>query len=422
MVPAPGAPDAPRVGSPDRLGPAYWRLWWANAVDSVGDGAWAAALPLLTASLTRDSRLVAAVSAAAYLPWLLVSLPAGALVDRSARVPLLWRTQLAQLVILAGLTAAVATGAASIPVLALGAFLLGTFEVVFGNAAQSVLPELVPQGLLARANGNQYASQVTGQFFLGPPVGSLLFAVSPALPFVVDTVSFAGSAALLARLPRTPAPARDRVPMHTAIAEGLRWLAGHRLLRTLAVLLGVNNFCNQLGQATLVLFATETLGVGAGGFGLLLAAGAVGSVLGGVVNPRIVRRHGERAAVLTALAVSAAAYLAAGVAPDAAVLAVLLAANGFAVTLWNIATVTLRQELVPAPLLGRVNGAYRMLGWGLLPLGALAGGVVAHRIGLRAPMPLAGAFRLVALAAAAPLLVRALAPRAIPAEPGVRSG
>jgi MFS family permease len=398
------------VTSPHRLGRPYWRLWWAGAVDSVGDGAWAAALPLLTAALTSDPRLVAAVSAAAYLPWLLVSLPAGALVDRSVRVPLMRRAQLAQLVVAGLVTAAVAGGAASVPVLALGAFLLGSCEVLFGTAAQAVLPDLVPRPLLGRANGNQYASTVAGQLFLGPPVGSLLFAVAPALPLAVDTVSFAGSAALLAGLPRTGRPGADPAPVRSAIAEGLRWLAGHRLLRTLAVLLGVNNFCNQLGQATLVLFATRTLGVRPGGFGLILAAGALGSVLGGVVNPRIVRRYGERAAVLGALGGSAAAYLAAGPAPGAAVLAVLLAVNGFAVTLWNVATVTLRQELVPAPLLGRVTSAYRMLGWGLLPLGALAGGLVADAVGLRAPLPLAGALRAVALAVAAPVLVRALAP------------
>lgn len=422
MVSLRHAPHSAPVTSSDRLGRAYWRLWWAGAVDSVGDGAWAAALPLLTASLTTDPRQVAAVSAAAYLPWLLVSLPAGALVDRTARVPLMWRAQLAQLVLLALGTAAVAAGAASVPLLALGAFLLGSCEVVFGNAAQSVLPELVPRELLARANGNQYASTVAGQFFLGPPVGSLLFAVSPALPFAVDTASFAGSAVLLARLPRTERPVAAPVPVRSAIAEGLRWLAGHRLLRTLAVLLGVNNFCNQLGQATLVLFATRSLGVRPGGYGVLLAAGALGSVLGGLVNPRIVRRFGERAAVFTALVLSSAAYLAAGLAPDAVVLAVLLAANGFAVTLWNVATVTLRQEIVPAPLLGRVNGAYRMLGWGLLPLGALVGGLVAHTLGVRAPLPLAGALRTVALVAAAPLLVRSLAgPAATPVgepEPG----
>jgi MFS family permease len=390
-------------------------VWWAGAIDSVGDGAWAAALPLLIVSLTTDARLVALVSAATYLPWLLVSLPAGALVDRRPRIPLMWRTQLAQLLLLAGLTAAVAAGAVSVPVLVVVAFLLGSGEVVFGNAAQSVLPELVARPHLARANGNQYASQVAGQFFLGPPVGSLLFAVAPALPFVVDTVSLAGSAALLAGVPgRTTSTSAAPGPLRAAIAEGLRWLAGHRLLRTLAVLLGVNSFCNQLGQATLVLFATEELHVGHAAYGVLLAAGALGSVLGGLINPRLIRRIGQRAAVLGALGCSAAAYLGAGLIGSAVTLAALLAVNGFAITLWNVVTVTLRQELVPPQLLGRVNSAYRMLGWGLLPLGAVAGGLVAHSIGLRAPLPLAGAVRTLALLAAAPLLLRVLQPAVPP--------
>jgi hypothetical protein len=116
--------------------------------------------------------------------------------------------------------------------------------------------------------------------------------------------------------------------------------------------------------------------------------------------------------VVAALAVAALAYLAVGLVTDAVTLAVLLAVNGFAITLWNIATVTLRQEIVPAELLGRVTSVYRMLGWGLIPLGAVAGGLVAHTVGLRAPMPIAGAVRAVALAVAAPVLLRTLPSRA----------
>lgn len=398
--------------SSTRLGRPFWRVWTAGVIDSVGDGAWVAALPLLTVSLTTDSRVVSLVSAATYLPWLLVSLPAGVLIDRRPRVAIMWRTQLAQVLLLCLLTLSVATGTVSIPAVLVVAFLLGCGEVVFGNAAQSVLPELVPRQLLARANGHQYAGQVAGQFFLGPPVGSLLFVAAAALPFGVDAVSFAVSAALLAGLPRQGpvvglAPAAS---IREEIGEGLRWLAGHRLLRTLAVLLGVNSFCNQLGQATLVLFATESLGVSTAGYGLLLAAAAVGSIVGGMVNPRVVRRIGKRAAVFAALAVSSATYLAAGLVPNAVVLGVLLAVNGFAIILWNLVTVTLRQVVVPPRLLGRVNSVYRMLGWGLLPLGAIAGGLVAHTIGLRAPLPLAGALRAAALLATAPVLFRALSP------------
>ncbi|MCW2510917.1 MAG: antibiotic efflux protein [Modestobacter sp.] len=395
------------------LGRRYWRLWSAGAVDSVGDGAWTAALPLLALSLSADPRTVSTVAAAGSLPWLLVSLPVGVMVDRRSRIALIQRAQLAQLAVMGALTVAVLVGVVSAWSVVAGAFLLGCCQVVVDTAAQSALPALVPADLLARANGNQYAAQVTGEAFLGPPVGSLSFAVAPALPFGINTVSFAVSALLLGR-PSQWAPLEAstgpvvRVPLRSAIGEGLRWLAGSRVLRTLALLLGVNSFCNQLGQATLVLFVVRTLGVDPAGYGLVLAAGAVGSVLGAVVGPLVSRRAGTRVAVLAALAVSAAAYLAAGAVHDATQLAVLLAVNGLAIMVWNIETVTLRQQLVPAGLLGRVNSVYRLLGWGLLPIGAVAGGLVAHGLGLRAPLPLAGALRALALIAAAPVLFRAL--------------
>ena len=157
-----------------------------------------------------------------------------------------------------------------------------------------------------------------------------------------------------------------------------------------AVLLGIFNFANQMGQAVLVLLATQTLHVGSRGYGLLLAASAVGSVAGGLVNPVLSRRLGLVPALVLPAVIDAAAFAGLGLAPDAAVAAGLLAVQGFSVTLWNIVTVSLRQRIVPGHLLGRVNSVYRMLGWGLMPAGALAGGLVAHAAGLRAPYLAAG--------------------------------
>ena len=402
-----------------RLSASYWRLWWAAAVDNVGDGAFAAAVPLLAVTITHDPRLISIVSAATYLPWLLLSLPAGALVDRRDRVMLMWRSQTIQALIVGIVAVLAALGQVSIPVLALMAFGLGSCEVVFGNASQAILPDLVPKPLLQKANGNQFAVTTVGQLFLGPPVGSLLFAIAIALPFGLDAASFAFSAALLAMLPRRPRPTADHPPIRTAIADGLRWLTGHRLLRTLAVLLGVNNFCFQLGSVSLVLLATQTLHLSARGYGLLLAGAAIGSVLGGLVNARIVARIGALPALVTALVANVAIFEGLGVSPDAVVLGALLGLNGFVTTLWNIVTVSLRQEIVPSDLLGRVNSVYRMLGWGLIPPGALAGGLVAHEFGLRAGYPVAGALRGVALLIAMPALVGAIrAAKANPADRG----
>ena len=405
-----------------KLGRDYWRLWWANAISSSGDGAFVAALPLLAVTITRDPRLVSVVTAATYLPWMLLSLPAGALVDRYDRATLMWRSQAVQAAVVAVVAVLIVFRIADIAVLGVAGLLLGCAEVIFSNAAQSVLPALVPPELLPKANGSQEVSLTVGESFLGPPVGSLLFAAAAALPFGLDAASFAGSAALLARLPRTGSPAtgysgteisgsghpgRKRPKLRAQIAEGLRWLAGNRLLRVVAVLLGVYNFANQMGQAILVLLATVTLHTGTRGYGFLLAATAVGSVAGGLVSPWLTRRLGLLPSLVTGAAIDAAAFAGIGLAPDPAVAAVMLAAQGFSVTMWNVVTVSLRQQIVPAGLLGRVNSVYRMLGWGLMPVGALAGGLVAHAAGLRAPYIVAGILCALSMLVALPLLLAA---------------
>jgi MFS family permease len=383
------------------IGPDFRRLLWATGIDDLGTGAFTAAVPLLTVTLTHDPRLVSLVSAAAYLPWLLLSLPAGALADRHDRAGLMWRAQAAQAVLVAVTAVLAACGAIWIPVLAVTAFGLGAGEVVFSTAAQAILPDLVAKPLLPRANGRQQAITTVTEQFAGPPLGSLLFGVAAALPFGLDAVSFAVSAVLVAKLPRRAGGARPR----SAIREGLAWLLRHRLLRTLAILVGVNTFCGQLAAATLVLLATEVVHLDARGYGLLLAGAALGSVLGGLDNARVVARIGSRAALLTALAANVAAFGGIGLSRDAVMLGAFLAVNGFVTTLWNIVTVGLRQELVPSALLGRVSSAYRLLSWGLIPVGTLTGGLVAHGLGLRAPYLVAAAVRGFALVAALPVLL-----------------
>ncbi len=404
--------DAAQVPSraATRLGRHYWRLWWANTISSTGDGAFEAALPLLTVTITRDPRLVSVVTAATFLPWLLLSLPAGAVVDRYDRATLMWLAQAVQAAVVAVVAILIVVREADIEVLAAAGLLLGSAEVIFSNAAQAVLPALVPPELLPKANGSQQVSLTVGESFLGPPVGGLLFAAAAALPFGLDAGSFAGSAALLATLPRTR-PTPDNPAKHTRIraqiAEGLRWLAGHRLLRVVAVLLGIYGFANQMGQAILVLLATQTLHVSTRGFGLLLAASAVGSVVGGLVNPVLTRRLGLLLSLVLPSLVEAAAFVGIGLAPGPVVVAALLAVRGFTVTMWNVVTISLRQRIVPGHLLGRVNSVYRMLGWGLMPAGALAGGFVAHAAGLRAPYIVAGLLCGLSVLAALPLLLAA---------------
>ncbi|MGW3123453.1 MFS transporter [Streptomyces sp. NPDC001107] len=403
------APTDERAQSePVRLGGSFWRLWWANAINSVGDGAFTAAMPLLAVTVTKDPQQIGIISAAAYLPWLIVSLPAGAIVDRQDRATLMWRCQAFQAVIVTAVAAATAVDKVSVPALATAGFLLGSAQVVITNAAQSILPQVVPPKLLQRANSNQYVIQTVGEASIGPPLGSLLFAAAAALPFGVDAMSFVLSAALLASLPGLTVPTTGRSAMRTEVAEGLRWLGRHRLLRTLAVLLSVNTFCNRLGFATLVLYATQTLRLSDRQYGLMLVGEGVGSIIGGLVNVWIARRLGSIPAFILALGANAAVYAAMGLVGNGATLAVMLALCGFVITVSSVVTVSLRQQLVPGPLLGRVNSVFRMLGWGLMPLGAVAGGFVAQHLGLRAPFFFAGGIRVLVLLAALPILLAEL--------------
>ena len=212
--------------TPARLGRDYWRLWWANAISSTGDGAFVAALPLLAVTITRDPRLVSVVTAATFLPWLLLSLPAGAVVDRYDRATLMWRAQAVQAAVVAAIAVLIVFHEADIEVLAAGGLLLGSAEVIFSNAAQSILPALVPPELLPKANGSQQVSLTVGESFLGPPAGSLLFAAAAALPFGLDAASFAGSAALLAAPAQDPSSARRAPDMRRSVPRSPKGCAG----------------------------------------------------------------------------------------------------------------------------------------------------------------------------------------------------
>jgi MFS family permease len=403
------------------LGQAYRRVLWANTVSSVGAGVYVAALPLLAYTVTRDPRLIAFVSAAEFLPWLVWSLPAGVIVDRYDRAVLMWRSQVVQGVIIAMIAVLLLVHEVDIGVLILVGFLLGSAEVIFSNAAQSVLPNLVPAEQLPKANGNLQVSLTVGETCVGPPLGSVLFSVSRVLPFGLNACTFFGSAALLSGLPKRaePAPvgAPARAPMVAQIGEGLSYLFRHRLLRVVAVLLGVMNFASQMGGATLVLLAVQTLHTGTRGYGLLWTASAVGAIVGGMTNPVLTRRLGMLASLIIALVLTAAVSVGIGLAPDAFVAGALFAVNGYSVTMWNVVTVSLRQRIVPGELLGRVNSVYRMIGWGLIPVGAVTGGFVAKEWGFRAPYTLGGIVIALVGVFTVPVLIRAVRAAGQPVVP-----
>jgi MFS family permease len=371
-----------------RLPPAYWRLWLASGISNLGDGVFLVALPLLAARLTDEPVPISLIAAAASLPWLVLSLPIGALIDRSDRKRIMVRSDSVRALVVGGLAILVAADAAHIWMLWVAAVTLGTAEVFFDNASQAIVPALVPPRLLEKANGRRYAVELAANTFIGTPLGSVLFAVALFLPFGVDAATFAIAAALVlpirGNFNPNVAPRHASASIYAEIRTGWRWLWRHPLLRTVAISLGLSNLAFQMPQAVFVLFAREELGVSERGFGLLLAVMGTGAVLGGVLGDRIVARLGQAASIYTALIIWIFTLVAVGAFPVAWFVALAVAIESMAATVWNVVMVSLRQQIVPAHLFGRVNSVYRWFGWGTLPIGSVLGGQVAHWYGLRA--------------------------------------
>ncbi|NBU36793.1 MAG: MFS transporter [Actinobacteria bacterium] len=393
-----------------RLPTAYWRQFSASLVSNLGDGANAAAMPLLAISLTQDTRLISAVSFSSMIPWLFLSLPAGVFIDRWDRKTVMVIADSLRALMYALVAVLVAVDSLSIWVLLVVLLVIGCAEVFFDMSAQAFLPSIVPEEQLHRANGLLYAAEIVWGSFIGLPVGSWLFVVAAGVPFGINGASFALAAVLVAsitvRTPPDPATTGGEVTTSfvTDLKEGLRWLRGHRNLRTLAVLLGVTNGAMMLGEAIFVKFAFRHLGVGPKGYGLLLAVTSGGAIIGGLLGDRIAKRLGVSASIISAYVIFAVADVIRAAWPSVILFAAMSVLVALAGTVWNVVTVSYRQRVIPAELFGRVNSAYRFIGTGSIGIGALVGGQVAHYAGLRAPYFLGSTVTLVALVWGLPTL------------------
>ena len=364
------------------LGADYWKLWSGSVISNLGDGVAQIAYPWLATLLTRNPALIAGVALAQRLPWLVFSLHAGAIVDRGDRRQLMVWMNTARFVVTVIVAVAVAADVMAIPALYVAALALGTAEVIYDNSAQTILPRLVPKERLERANGNLWGAEMIMNQFVGPPLGGFLIAVAIAVPFGVDAVTFGLSAALIALIGgsfRTASDAGARVerrPMRAEIAEGLQWLWQHRLIRRLAILLGIMNGIGTAMFAIEVLFAQEILGLDARGYGFLATAMAIGGIAGSQVAPAVTKRIGPGPSLYLTLIGGAVTSLGIGLTSNAFVVAAMFFIFMFTAVLWNVITVSLRQSVIPDRLLGRVNSVYRLFGWGSMPIGAAIGGAL----------------------------------------------
>jgi MFS family permease len=387
--PAPQPPaDLPApVAERPRLGRAFWQLWTAAGLSNLADGIFKVALPLVAVRLTHSPTLIAGLTIALTLPWLLFALPAGAIVDRVDRrwAMIAADTGRAALLVLLMLTAL--TGVGSIWVLYAVALCIGVAETINDTSAQSILPLIVPRDRLSRANGRLFAAELTANQFIGPPLGGFLVAAGAAVAFGTPAALWAGAATVLLLLRGSFRVEREgRSTMLADIAEGLRFLWHQRVLRTLAVMVGIFNFASNAAWGVLVLYAvgaTSAMGLSDPAYGLLLTTVAVGSLIGSLVAERVEQRLGRQRSLALTTVGSALLVGAPALTANPYLIGAAFFLGGSTIAIWNVITVSLRQRITPDRLLGRVNSAYRLVAWGSMPLGAAVGGLLAQLLGLR---------------------------------------
>jgi MFS family permease len=367
-------------------------LWAATATSSLGDGAYLAAAPLLAATITHDPLAISLVSASTLAPWFLVGPFAGVLVDRWPRRTVMIVADIIRAACLTALVVLVVTGVASIPAIAVTGFILTSGQSFHNAAGQALIPHLSgrDRAALASANSRIATTESVAGGFVGPPLGSALFAAGAWVPIAADAASFAASAALLRAVPVPPRPDHNGEGVLTALRQAVNWMIRQRQLLELALLIAGGNLATNAALATFVLFAHDRLGVTTFGFGLLLAAQAIGATAGGWLATRMSRHLSFRAMLVTAQVARAAAFIVLALAASPWIAGICLAVTGATFTVGTVAVVSARQQLVPDRMLGRVVNVFRLIGNGAAPPGAAIGGVLAATFELGTPIVVGG--------------------------------
>jgi MFS family permease len=385
----------------------YRLLLGAGTLSNLGDGLVVLSLPWLATLMSQNPVAIGAVAAASRLPWLLFAIPAGVVIDNAEHNRLIAKADLVRAAIaLAIFMLAVNQPAeGAVWVLAGLAFVLGSAEVLRDNAAQTMLPSIVDSKDLEAANGQLWSSEQLTNQFIGPPLAGVMIAAGIGIPFGVDAallVLSAGLVWMISVAPRT----RTRTRFRKALMEGIAFMRADSLLLRLAVVLGIANFIATATITIQVLFAQDVLAMSAYSYGLVLSVAALGAVTGSLLAPKLVAHFGTQRCLYLSIAIWGIGYASIGFSHSGFVMATALFFVMAAAMLWNVITVSWRQRRIPPALLGRVNSIYRFFGWGSMPLGAMAGGLLVsvleqelgREIALRATFVCAGAACAVLLA------------------------
>lgn len=384
------------------LGRPFTRFWSAYSAANLADGMLLTAMPLLAVVLTRDPLLIAGLTAARFLPWLLLAILVGVLTDRWDRRKIMIAANTGRSGALALLAVLLCTGNAGIGWLYAVMLAVVTCEVCYDTAGRALLPSLVARPALDRANGRLESGRTIAEDFGGAPLAGLLFAIAAVLPMVTIAGAYVLGALLLIGLPMlhrqapapdAPTPAdRERCPpsVRAEAAAGLRHVWNDDIQRNQAIM-GV---CIAFGSAQviagLVLVVTEQLGVAPAYYGLFLAASPVGALCAVALLGGLVRRLGRGPTSIAGSLLFGASWIGIAAASDPYLGAFAFGVGGFGAMLWNVLTMSIFQIITPGPLMGRVAGIRRTLSWGLMSVGAVVGGLLG-RIDLRLPLVVGGA-------------------------------
>lgn len=371
--------------------PDFLKLWGADTVSQLGSQVTLLALPIVAISVLHATTLqVGLLSAIEMAPFLVVGLPAGAIVDRLRRRPVLIVGDFGRALALASIPIAHAFDVLGLAQLYAVAFTTGVLTVFFDVAYMAYLPALVDRDQISDGNTKLEISRSGGQI-AGPGLaGVLIGAFGAASAITADAASFVLSAFGIGAIRRTePAPLRtdqERGHMRRDIAEGLRYVLGHPLLRPIAFCTASSNFSNSMYGAILILFMVRALHLRPGLVGLVFAFGNAGFLIGALASGWFVRRIGLGPTIVVSALIGGVGAVFAPVAHVGSALPWLIAAQlviGTGIPLYNINQVSLRQAICPDRLQGRMNATMRFMVWGTLPLGAAAGGALGRAIGLR---------------------------------------
>lgn len=373
--------------APPRLGSGFRLLLASSWTSNVGDGIALAAGPLLVASKTDQAFLVALAALLQWLPALIFGLWAGALTDRLDRRLIVVTVNLMRVVVLVLLALAVATDVASIVLVLVAMFLLGTAEVFVDNTESTLLPMLVARDDLAIGNARLQTGFVTINQLAAPPIGAFLFTLGQFIPFATQAVVVLLAVFMIARL---RLPEHGRTPDQSTrvwhdIVEGIRWTWHHAAVRTLVLTILVFNVTFGAAWSVLVLYATQHLGLGSVGFGLLTTVGASGGLVGTLSYGWLTRRISLGNLMRIGLIIETFTHLGLASTANPYVALPIFFVFGAHAFIWGTTSITIRQRAVPTELQGRV-GAVNLVGvFGGLVVGAAIGGVLAQHWGVTAP-------------------------------------